>query len=340
MGETPIWVFALMGTCVLIEMVCSGWAGKKIYQANETFVNIACGILERLLDLVVFIALFGIFKYIHQSGFVLFHLPRPLPGYLYLPLLLAADFCWYWYHRSSHRINFLWGLHIVHHQSEDYNLSIFFRATGLQSIVRIFFWLPLPLLGFAPLDCLLGIGTLAVWQFFMHTQWIPRIPWLENWIATPSHHRVHHSSNPEYIDKNYAAFFTFYDRLFGSYAIEEAAPQYGVTHGYKRTNIVGVYFDYFRDLFRVLQREPDPKRRWELLAGPPEKMPLEGKQPHLAPFRHSSVNLLLLTLTLLVNAALLFLILTKSLPGLPLRLTVIAFMTASIIATGWYLEKK
>lgn len=92
MGETPIWVFALMGTCVLIEMVCSGWAGKKIYQANETFVNIACGILERLLDLVVFIALFGIFKYIHQSGFVLFHLPRPLPGYLYLPLLLAAIF--------------------------------------------------------------------------------------------------------------------------------------------------------------------------------------------------------------------------------------------------------
>lgn len=340
MGEFSIWIFVFMAACVLLEMAYSKWSGRKLYQAGETFVNIACGILERLLDLLIFVLLFGVFRWIHGSGYTLFDLPHPLQAWMYLPLLPATDFCWYWYHRCSHRINLLWGLHIVHHQSEDYNLSIFFRATGLQSLVRIFFWLPLPLIGFAPLDCLAGIGFLAVYQFLMHTQVPGRFRLLEPWIATPSHHRVHHAANAHYIDKNYAGLFTFYDRLFGSYALEEEAPRYGITNTFRRTNLWSVYFDYFQDLWTVLRQARTGQSWRTLLFGPPEKMPSDAKISHVALLRSDGVHLWIITATLLVNAALLFVVLTGVSTNGWVRFSLIGFMVGSILLTGRYLEKE
>lgn len=334
-------VLLFMLICVLLEMLYSHYWKKNLYRAGEAFVNIGCGILERLMDILVFVLLYGVFTFIYDNNYCLFGRieAEAMTVWMLLLLLLATDFCWYWYHRISHEVNVLWGLHIVHHQSRDYNLSVFFRATGLQNIVRIVFWMLLPLLGFPPKYCVLSIGILAVYQFFMHNQWIGRLGKLEGWLASPSHHRVHHAANGSYLDKNYAGLFAFYDRMFGTYQPEIEQPVYGVTNPYQRTNIAGVYFDYFNDIWKALRMKNSWAHKKEILFGSPEKMPETIKKNNVVEVRRSPRSMAILIATLVINAALLLIILSKSGP-VWLRVLLSAVIIVNIIWTGNYLEKK
>ena len=341
--NVPVLILALLGICIAAEMLYSRFAGKNLYQPGETFVNIACGILERLLDLLVFMALFTAFTWLHDSGFTLLHLLKVehIPFWaIILPLLLITDFCWYWYHRISHEVNILWAIHIVHHQSEDYNLSVAFRVTGLQSLVRFFFWVPLPLLGFMPYQSVLGIGILGIYQFFMHTQLVKRIKWLEPWIVTPSHHRVHHASNDACLDKNYAGLFSFYDRMFGSFAVENEVLRYGTTRTFRRTNLLGVYFDYFKDIYKALALKTSGRRPREILLGNPAQMPKESQNTHVAVIHLSLLAVILMITTILVNMILLFILLSGFFTDHWQKGIAIAFIVFSIVLMGLCLEKK
>jgi alkylglycerol monooxygenase len=332
-------VLLFMASCVFAEMAYSRYSGKNLYQSSETYVNFACGIIERLFDVALFVALYGIFTTIYEHQYTLFHISEPLSPWLFLPLLLAADMGWYWYHRMSHEVNFLWAIHVVHHQSEDYNLSIFFRATALQNIVRTTFWIPVGFIGFPPKACFLAFGILGLYQFFMHNQWIRRLRGFEDWVATPAHHRVHHSSNGGYLDKNYAALFSFYDRLFGTYEVETEAPIYGVTNPYKRTNILGVYFDHFKDIFRAFKAEKGAKERREILFGPPAKMPDSVKRNLRAEVKTDPGAGRIIVATLLLNAALILLILANVVT-LSWKILLALLIPLSIILVGVYLERR
>jgi len=132
-------------------------------------------------------------------------------------LLLATDLVWYWYHRLGHEINILWGAHIVHHHSEDFNYTVSARITTLQSIVRNVFWSILPFAGFQPGMVIVILVIHGTYSFFTHTQVIGKLGWAEYIFITPTHHGVHHASNPKYLNKNYGDIFVFWDKLFGTF---------------------------------------------------------------------------------------------------------------------------
>ncbi|RZL98392.1 MAG: sterol desaturase family protein, partial [Pedobacter sp.] len=166
---------------------------------------------------------------------------------------IALDFAGYWVHRIQHVTNFFWNGHLIHHSSEEFNLACALRQS-ISSIVRIFiiFLLPAALLG-VPAEVIGVVAPLHLFaQFWYHTQHINKMGFLEKVIVTPSHHRVHHAINPEYIDKNYGQIFIFWDKLFGSYQEElpDVVPVYGITRPVATYNPIKINFQHVSLLAR------------------------------------------------------------------------------------------
>lgn len=187
---------------------------------------------------------------------------------------LGVDICFYWMHRASHRVRWFWAAHVVHHSSERMNFSTAMR----QNATNIFngawaFFLPLALLGLNPVWIGVAYALSLVYQFFIHTTLIGKLPgWIELVFNTPSHHRVHHGRNPGYIDRNYGGILILWDRLFGTFADEDAQspPEYGITRPPPSNNLIVLWTHEYRDLFRDMAM---PGRLWSRLTHlwkPPE----------------------------------------------------------------------
>ncbi len=145
----------------------------------------------------------------------------------WIAIMLLVDLAYYIYHLASHRINFFWATHVVHHQSEEYNLGTALRQSWFTGLTSWMFYLPIALLGFPPLMYVIALTANTLYQFWIHTRLVGKIGLLETVLNTPSHHRVHHGIDPEYIDKNYAGIFIVWDRLFGTFIEEKNEPAYG-----------------------------------------------------------------------------------------------------------------
>ncbi|WP_445362843.1 sterol desaturase family protein [Microbulbifer sp. ANSA003] len=221
-------------TAMLMEFALDRWKGWGLYRLNDTIGNLSTGILNRIIGLtykslflVIYIPLFTLLQPYYQ--WIGFNWSIDNAWHLALAVL-AYDFCYYWKHRICHEVNIFWAEHLVHHQSEDYNLSTALRQSsgGLQ--LDWIFYLPLLLIGL-PAEIVIVAGAIdLIYQFWVHTQKIPKIRWLEWFVITPSNHRVHHAQNAVYVDKNYGGILILWDRLFGTYQQElETEPcLYGV----------------------------------------------------------------------------------------------------------------
>lgn len=173
-----------------------------------------------------------------------FHLPASNP-WTWVALFFADDFAYYWYHRTHHRIRLFWASHVVHHSSERYNLSTALRQPWTP-FTSLPFWLPLAFLGFSPWMILLQQAISLVYQFFIHTERVGKLSRpIEFIMNTPSHHRVHHGSNQQYLDKNYGGTLIVWDRLFGTFEPEDERVVYGLTHNIKTFNPLKVAFGEF-----------------------------------------------------------------------------------------------
>ncbi len=171
---------------------------------------------------------------------------------------VGVDFCFYWMHRSSHRIRWFWAAHVVHHSSERMNFSTAMRqnATNIFNGMWIFY-LPLALIGFNPVWIGIAYALSLVYQFFVHTTLVGKLPrWVELVFNTPSHHRVHHGRNPGYIDRNYGGTLILWDRLFGTFVAEDeqAPPEYGITRPVHSNNLLVLWTHEYVDLFRAMAR--------------------------------------------------------------------------------------
>lgn len=187
---------------------------------------------------------------------------------------LGVDFCFYWMHRSSHRIRWFWAAHVVHHSSERMNFSTAMRqnATNIFNGMWVFY-LPLALIGFNPVWIGIAYALSLVYQFFIHTTLIGKLPrWVELIFNTPSHHRVHHGRNPGYIDRNYGGTLIIWDRLFGSFVAEDeqAPPEYGITRPVESNNLLVLWTHEYVDLFRDMARPGRLPARLKHLWKPPE----------------------------------------------------------------------
>jgi sterol desaturase/sphingolipid hydroxylase (fatty acid hydroxylase superfamily) len=189
-------------------------------------------------------------------------------------LFLGVDLGYYWFHRVSHRVRFLWAIHEAHHSSERMNLSVALRQPPLEPLVDWPFFLGLAWIGFSAHAILTMYAFNLFYQFFIHTEAIGRLPrWMEWWLNTPSHHRVHHGTNPEYIDRNYAGVLIVWDRLFGSFEPERAPVRYGVLHPVVSTNPFFVGFHLWRDIARDLLAPASLPVKFKQVFAPPDWVP-------------------------------------------------------------------
>ena len=241
----------------------------KVFKYESAVANFSVGIAERLLNLFIAASFYQVYHWVY-ANYAIFDISTK--WYVWILLLLSTDLVWYWYHRLGHEINFLWAAHIVHHQSEEFNLSAAARITTIQAVFRNVFWCILPLIGFHPNMIITILLAHGAYSFFTHTQLVGKLGWLENILITPSLHGVHHASDEKYLDKNYGDVFVFWDKLFGTFQKEEEAPKYGLTHPIKSYSFLWQHFHYYLEIAEAYRRANGFKAKLNSVFGSPALM--------------------------------------------------------------------
>lgn len=257
----PFFVFFMW-----FEYFISKRKNKKVHQFNESVANINVGIVERISDLLTTGSFFFIFTWLNNN-FSIFKVENN--WLTWVLLFLTTDLVWYWYHRFGHEINIFWAAHIVHHQSDDFNYTAAARITVIQAVARGLFWSILPIIGFPAEMITVLLLVHGTYPFFTHTQLIGKLGWLEFIIVTPSHHRVHHSSNPEYLDKNYGDMLIIWDKIFGTFVEEKAEPKYGLTKSLGSHSFLWQHFHYFLELIVAFRIATTFKGKLKVFFGSP-----------------------------------------------------------------------
>lgn len=190
-------------------------------------------------------------------------------------LVVLDDFCYYWFHRVHHESRFFWAAHVTHHSSQKYNLSTALRQSWIP-LTSLPFYIPVFLLGFTPVQWAFVHGINLVYQFWIHTEAVDRMwRWFEAVFNTPSHHRVHHGSNPQYLDKNYAGIFIVWDRLFGTFEPEVERVRYGLTKNIDSYNPIYVAYHEVIAIGRDVARARSWRDRWRFAFGSPGWTPAD-----------------------------------------------------------------
>jgi sterol desaturase/sphingolipid hydroxylase (fatty acid hydroxylase superfamily) len=243
---------------IAVELVYAFYKKLNYYRLNDSLANLSQGIGSQLVGIFLkTITFFGyLFIYEHWR---FYSFPNTIWTWLFL--FMGVDFFYYWFHRLSHQINALWAAHIVHHQSEEYNLTVALRQSWFQSGFSWVFYLPLAFVGFEPVMFLTVSAFNTLYQFWIHTRAIGDMGPLEWFLNTPSHHRVHHGSNPKYIDKNHAGTLIIWDRLFGTFQKEEEEVVYGITTPLASWNPVWANIHYWIELFGTFKRAKGIKEK-------------------------------------------------------------------------------
>lgn len=235
--------FLLIG----IELLIARMRGLSYYRMNDAIANLSCGIGSQISGIFLKTVTFIGYTWLYQNS--IWKIEDNIITFVLL--FIGVDFFYYWFHRLAHEISILWGSHVVHHQSEEYNLTVALRQAWLQGAFSWVFYLPLAVVGFSPASFLTIASLQTLYQFWIHTKLIDRMhPVFEYVFNTPSHHRVHHGVNPKYIDKNHGGTLIIFDRWFGTFQAEDEEVVYGITKQTNSWNPVWVNFEYWIDLFK------------------------------------------------------------------------------------------
>ena len=221
--STPIYTLLIS-----LEVLLSNYQKRNYYSLPETLINFWLNILNTAIGISVKFLVLGVLTYF--AGFAFLTIPDTF--WYWLLLFIGVDLCFYFEHRSEHYCRVLWAVHVTHHSSVEFNLTTGFRSSVFRPFVSFWFFIPLVLLGFEPLDILLVDAICQIYGIMVHTRYIQRMPsWFEAVFVSPSHHRVHHASNIPYLDKNMGMVLIIWDRFFGTFQNElEAEPVvYGLT---------------------------------------------------------------------------------------------------------------
>ncbi len=252
---------------LILEIIYSVKGKKDLYNFQDTVTNLGTGIGNQCVNLAV---AFFVFKW---YGWIYEQIPWKIEitWYSLIALLLLQDFIFYWFHRLGHTINIFWAAHMPHHSSEELNLSVGIRASFTQRLFQFLFfdWM-LVVIGFSPewVYAMAAIHlALAYWH---HTQVIKSLGWFEKYFVTPSHHRVHHGVNPQYIDKNFSEFLIIWDKMFGTFEPEDEEICYGLTHPPRTWDPIYINIQYWKQLWDDAVATPywwDKIRLWFMPLG-------------------------------------------------------------------------
>lgn len=254
-----------------VEVLIARFEKKDYYRFNDAINDMSCGIAQQVIGIFTRTAILATYVGVYQNFKVLEISSSSIVAWI--ALVFGVDFFYYWFHRVSHRMNAPWAAHIVHHQSEDFNLAVALRQSAFQSWFSWIFYLPLALIGFPPAMFLTVAAFDTLYQFWIHTQAIHKLGPLEWVMNTPSHHRVHHGRNPRYLDKNYAGIFIIWDRVFGTFVPETEPVVYGVTEPLNSWNPFWANFSYWIKLKNLAKQFPRFIDKVKLFFMPPEWRP-------------------------------------------------------------------
>lgn len=253
-----------------MEIVLSNFRHRRFYTFRETMMNIYLNLLNTGIDLLLRLLIgFAVLNF-----FFRFHIPLHLPPVVYwMTLLLGQDFLFWLEHYVDHNVRIFWAVHVTHHSSNEYNFSTGFRSSVLMPVYKYFYFIPLVLLGFHPLDVIFMYSVTQIYGILVHTQAIKKLPgWIEFFFVTPSHHRVHHASNIPYLDRNMGMVLIIWDRIFGTFTEEtdHEPPHYGITKTLEKPfHPLYIVTHEWRDIGRDLLRAGSWRNKLKYLFYPP-----------------------------------------------------------------------
>lgn len=248
----PIILFAIpfFILAMLLELYITTKRSIKTYTSKDAFSSIAMGVGNVFIGFLSKVIVLAALYYVYDN-FRVFTIP--FAWWSFILLLFADDLSYYWFHRISHESRLFWASHVIHHSSKHYNLSTALRQTWTGNFYSFIFWLWLPLIGFHPGMIVFQMAISLLYQFWIHTETIDKMPkWFEAFFNTPSHHRVHHGSNPVYLDKNHAGILIIWDRMFGTFQpeLKEEKATYGLVTNINTYNPIIIAFKEWGALFK------------------------------------------------------------------------------------------
>lgn len=255
------------GLLVVLEIFLATKSKSVSYETKDTMASLGMGLGNQVLSLVLagLVASITIFAYKHRF----FELGTG--PFVFVMCFFLEDLTYYWAHRIGHERRYFWASHVVHHSSQHYNLSTALRQTWTGNLSGGFlFWIPLALIGIHPAIIFMFQGISLVYQFWFHTEAIDKMPkWFEAVFNTPSHHRVHHATNPEYLDRNYGGVLIIWDRIFGTFVPESETPKYGIVSNLGTFNPLRIAIHEWVGIIKDVKNAKSLHELWGFIMGPP-----------------------------------------------------------------------
>jgi len=259
--STPIYA-ALIG----LEVVLSYYHNRHFYTTKGALMNVYLSALNFGLDILLRGVCLLVIAFFYEYRF--FEIVNPF--WYWFVLLIAEDFMFYWLHRVDHYCRLFWAVHVTHHSSEEFNLTVGFRSSVFQPLYRFIWFIPLPLMGFKGMDIMFMYSATQIYGILIHTQFVGKLGPLEWFMATPSHHRVHHGANVQYLDRNMGMVLIIWDRMFGTFTEETEPVKYGLTKNLEKPyNPVTAVFHEWVEIFRDLRKPSSLKAKFMYVFGPP-----------------------------------------------------------------------
>lgn len=266
-NQLVLWSTPVYTILIGLEFLVSHIHNRELYTTKDTFTNVYLTALNMICDVLLRGIAFGVL--------VIF---TPLAIWQWEPnawywfwLFICEDFVFYWLHRVDHSVRLFWAVHVTHHSSEHFNLSTGFRSSVFQPVYRFFYFIPLVIIGFAPLDIYLMYAITQIYGIIVHTQTVDRLGWLEYFLVTPSHHRVHHASNVIYLDKNLGMILIIWDKLFGTFQeeVKEEPVKFGLYEKEIKRDPVNIVFHEWKDIVRDFKKKIPFREKLKYLFKPP-----------------------------------------------------------------------
>ena len=253
---------------ILVETLISGFNKKSLYKNKDTLCTSGLLFGNILMGFAIKGATLGLHIFLYQ--FRIFDLVNLIPLWaMWLMTFILIDLVFYIYHRFSHRVRFLWAIHMSHHSSEEMNFAVSMRQAWLGPISKIPFFIVLPILGLDPTIIAVAGVISTLWGVVGHTQIVGKLGPLEWILNTPSHHRVHHGANAEYIDKNYGNLLIIWDRIFGTFEPEKAKVKYGLVNNVNTFNPIKITFMGWQSMMLDIKKAKNYREVFSIIFGPP-----------------------------------------------------------------------